>query len=460
MLMRGTLLLALLPCSSPAPPGGPLVGAPIALADAYTTTVGDNLSVDAPGVLENDSDPDGDPLQAVLIDSSGASGHLVLDPDGSLEYEVPPGFVGTDTFTYVATDGVQSSPPTQVTFTVEAGPITNAKPFTNQASFLSAVAAQGWSTAQESFESPVWPRTPSTSASVSNLGVTWTGNNPTSQVTTGTGPAIFGQYGFFQLPHGNYATGADCNTPGNCTDGWIATADEDVFVAAGIWIHCNAGTAGIEFVLDGDAENPVDFDGAKLPAGSTGFFGVLDSNGFRSIEVHETEGKAEDASYIFADLFTFALQPGASVVPFGCGVNPPSSLVVSSGTPAIGTTLGLSVDNPLGTQAPGSLPFVGLASAPAPGYPCGLLLDGFGMAGPDHQGELLMDLAPPNPLVLFVGTPWAGAGPSAPLEFELPPNPNLLGVSLYAQGGLLDFSIAAPAPVGLSTGLVLRIGLG
>ena len=44
----------------------------------------------------------------------------------------------------------------------------------------------------------------------------------------------------------------------------------------------------------------------------------------------------------------------------GCGVNPPTSLRVVSGPPAVGSTLILEIDNPLGTQAPGSELHIGI----------------------------------------------------------------------------------------------------
>ena len=66
-------------------PGSGVGGAPVAVDDFYTTPVDENLSQDAPGVLENDSDPENDPLSAVLVSSSGASGMLFLNPDGSFE---------------------------------------------------------------------------------------------------------------------------------------------------------------------------------------------------------------------------------------------------------------------------------------------------------------------------------------------------------------------------------------
>ena len=92
---------------------------PVSLPDAYSTTQGNNLSVDAPGVLANDVDTD--PLTAILVSSSQATGVLKLFSDGSFEYEVADGFLGTDVFTYKANDGAQDGNVTTVTFTVEPG---------------------------------------------------------------------------------------------------------------------------------------------------------------------------------------------------------------------------------------------------------------------------------------------------------------------------------------------------
>ncbi|QDU68132.1 Ig-like domain-containing protein [Engelhardtia mirabilis] len=455
-LLSGALLLgALLTAPAAAIPLGS-GGAPVAAPDFYTTATGDNLSVDAPGVLSNDSDPENDTLTAVKISSAGASGNLILYSDGSLEYEVATGFVGTDTFTYVANDGTQNSAPATISFEVTGGSVFGPTTYTNQNAFLAAINAQGWTVEQESFESPVWPRTPATAASVTNLDVTWTGNNGTSQVTTGTGPAIFGQYGFFQLPHGSYTTGTGCNTPGNCTDGWIATSDTGKFRAAGIWIHCNAGTAGIEAILDG---THVDFQGAGLPAGSTGFFGVIDASGFQTFEIHETEGKAEDASYIFADLFSFARAPEPLAIPYGCGVNPAGSLTILSGAPVLGTSIELGIDNPLATQSAGSLPLLGIAAAPAPGFPCGLVLPGLGMGGAGAPGEVLIDIGPAGGLLTLYGSAWTGTGSPASISAAIPADSALVGLSVYAQGLLLDLAPGAGVPLGLTEALQLRLGL-
>jgi PKD repeat protein len=87
--------------------------APAATPDSYTVAAGGNLSVSPPGVLGNDSDPDGDALTAVLA-SLPANGTLALQPSGAFVYEPSSGFVGTDSFTYRASDarGGSSAPAT------------------------------------------------------------------------------------------------------------------------------------------------------------------------------------------------------------------------------------------------------------------------------------------------------------------------------------------------------------
>ena len=78
--------------------------APVALADAYSVKLNTPLSVSAPGVLGNDSDIEGDALQAILV-SGPSNGSLALNPDGSFVYTPNTDFFGSDTFTYKANDG-------------------------------------------------------------------------------------------------------------------------------------------------------------------------------------------------------------------------------------------------------------------------------------------------------------------------------------------------------------------
>jgi hypothetical protein len=77
---------------------------PMASNDSYATDEDQALTVEAPGVLENDTDPEGDALSAALV-SEVASGTLTLDSDGSFEYAPNSGFTGTDQFEYEASDG-------------------------------------------------------------------------------------------------------------------------------------------------------------------------------------------------------------------------------------------------------------------------------------------------------------------------------------------------------------------
>jgi subtilisin-like proprotein convertase family protein len=94
--------------------------APAAADDIYSTVMEETLTVPAPGVLENDSDADGDPLEAVL-DTPPANGSLILNPDGSFTYTPDAGFEGQDSFTYYANDGFEDSNLALVTINVESG---------------------------------------------------------------------------------------------------------------------------------------------------------------------------------------------------------------------------------------------------------------------------------------------------------------------------------------------------
>jgi VCBS repeat-containing protein len=95
--------------------------APVAADDDYTTSEDSPvMNVAAPGVLDNDTDVDGDPLSAALS-TDVTNGTLVLNPDGSFDYTPDPDFNGSDSFTYHANDGtVNSAAPATVTITVDA----------------------------------------------------------------------------------------------------------------------------------------------------------------------------------------------------------------------------------------------------------------------------------------------------------------------------------------------------
>src|SRR5690606_38386077 len=58
----------------------------------------------APGVLSNDVDSEGNDLTASLV-TEPSHGTVVLNADGSFTYTPNEGYVGTDSFQYVANDG-------------------------------------------------------------------------------------------------------------------------------------------------------------------------------------------------------------------------------------------------------------------------------------------------------------------------------------------------------------------
>jgi VCBS repeat-containing protein len=93
---------------------------PVANPDAYSVIGGGTLTVPAPGVLGNDTDPDNDPLTAQLV-SSTTQGTLTLNPNGSFQYVAPDGAAGTDSFSYLANDGTANSNTVTVTITISAG---------------------------------------------------------------------------------------------------------------------------------------------------------------------------------------------------------------------------------------------------------------------------------------------------------------------------------------------------
>ena len=81
---------------------------PLAAGDGYSVSGDSVWTVAAPGVLGNDSDVDSATLQAQV--SSGPShGALVLSANGSFVYTPTTGYTGSDSFSYVASDGQSAS---------------------------------------------------------------------------------------------------------------------------------------------------------------------------------------------------------------------------------------------------------------------------------------------------------------------------------------------------------------
>jgi PKD repeat protein len=82
--------------------------APVAHDDNFDLPTGTTLVVPARGELENDTDADGDSLSAELM-TIPQHGLVDLQADGSFTYTPADGFVGSDSFTYRASDGAATS---------------------------------------------------------------------------------------------------------------------------------------------------------------------------------------------------------------------------------------------------------------------------------------------------------------------------------------------------------------
>jgi hypothetical protein len=91
--------------------------APVANEDHYDLGGGVALEIPAPGVLTNDSDPEGESLTAMLL-SGPLQGVLNLEPSGGFNYTPTNHFSGVDAFTYQVSDGQTNSGPATVSVAV------------------------------------------------------------------------------------------------------------------------------------------------------------------------------------------------------------------------------------------------------------------------------------------------------------------------------------------------------
>jgi hypothetical protein len=191
--------------------------------------------------------------------------------------------------------------------------------YTDEAAYLAALA----STFQEGFENDaVWgsvrssiPLGTNSAPSITSMGITWTSNHPaTNDITTRSSAAKTGNWGIYDPDHG-FAEGTLklCDVefpPPECFfhDGITGTREPGGATLHGVggWIRASSPFAKINIILDG--ATTVDFGNIQL--GNTFlFFGVIDTNGFNSFEIRETESAVGDPNFIFADDFTFGTGP-------------------------------------------------------------------------------------------------------------------------------------------------------
>src|SRR5205085_2555054 len=91
---------------------------PIAANDNYTVLEAGTLNVPPPGVLANDTDPDGDPITAILVSGPAHASSFTFNANGSFNYVHDGTDTGNDSFTYKANDGSLDSNVATVTIVV------------------------------------------------------------------------------------------------------------------------------------------------------------------------------------------------------------------------------------------------------------------------------------------------------------------------------------------------------
>jgi hypothetical protein len=128
--------------------------------------------------------------------------------------------------------------------------------------------------------------------------------------------------------------------------------------------------------------------------------------------------------------------------------NPKGSLVVT-GSPVVDTVVQFGIHNPLSTQSRGTNTWLWFSNKKVDP---GLMVPGFGMQGGGASGELLIG----SLLIGVPGPAWDGSNPSV-ISARVPINCNLLGVSAYGQGLMVDLT-SSKTPVGLTEAVELKVG--
>lgn len=95
----------------------PINDPPTATGDSYSVDKDSALSVSSPGILTNDTDVENDNLSSFLVESV-SHGTLNLYSSGAFAYSPNPGYLGSDSFTYKASDGTDNSTVAVVSITV------------------------------------------------------------------------------------------------------------------------------------------------------------------------------------------------------------------------------------------------------------------------------------------------------------------------------------------------------
>ena len=351
-------------------------GTPVANADSYTASAGTPLAVTAAtGVLANDSTPNGTTLSAVVA-TSPAHGTLALNPDGSFTYTPTPGYVGADTFTYRATDGVLQSAAVTVSVAVLASPpVANADTYNATAGGTLSIPAASGVLANDTDPNGL-PLSAAIAAGPAHGTLTL---NPDGSFAYTPAAGFFGTDSFSYRATDGAAQSAPVTVTVNVAAGTPVANADSYTATAGSPLAVTATTG----VLANDATPNGTTLTAVLATGPTHGTLALNSNG--SFTYTPTAG------YVGADSFTYRATDGASQsAPVTVTVN------VGPGTPvAVADTYNATAGSPLAVTAATGV----LANDSTPN---GTTLTAVVATGPSH-GTLAL-----NPDGSFTYTPAAG----------------------------------------------------
>jgi hypothetical protein len=171
--------------------------APVAVDDAYDAVQNTELTVTAPGVLGNDTDPDNTPpanpyddLNSVLV-TGPVNGTVILNGDGSFLYTPTFNFTGVDSFTYVANDGTAGSNVATVMITVKDVVDVTSATFRDRQSRWNIQGTLSVPTnAVDLYLNSVLPENLIGSASVDGISGDWSFTQRGSAVIPGSGDAV------------------------------------------------------------------------------------------------------------------------------------------------------------------------------------------------------------------------------------------------------------------------------
>ncbi|HVF75256.1 MAG TPA: Ig-like domain-containing protein [Acidimicrobiales bacterium] len=313
--------------------------APVAVNDVGSTDEDTVLNVPAPGVLANDSDVEGSPMTAGLVDDVD-NGTLTLNPNGSYTYTPNANYNGADSFTYKANDGTAEGNTATVTLTVTA---VNDAPVADDDSYST------------NEDTPLTGNAPGVLDGDSDVDGDSLSSTVLDDVDHGT-LVLNADGSFTYTPTANY-NGPDAFTytvaDGNGgTDVGAVTLTVNAVNDAPVAVNDAYNTAEdtpLAVVAPGVLANDSDVEGSPL----TAVLGTGPANGTLALNADGSFTYTPNADYAGGDSFTYKANDGTSdsnVATVNLTVNP-----VNDAPVADDDTYNVAEDTPLVVAAPGVL---------------------------------------------------------------------------------------------------------